>query len=464
MNFKNKRLLINENDRDYIKRLYGLIKEADETEYDYSFKEKVTFPAGYYSRKFMKADDVISRLEEIINKLAKNKYVDDEGKAVLMGPEYQNQMVVITSSGESQIPNNDNERGGTRLDVGELGKFRSNTINEFVKEYILKRLGDVSNLQIKTSVIEPKIGETPYAGLTYLQGLTDCGITKVKNLTSNPANCTKAVRQKTMDLKKLYDSEQFIEIFVGLKTIKSFKPIDMPIKRGQLSVQPREFSPPKLTSCFTNMKIKIDYTKDLGYHKCNSAVYEVYLNGEQLMRNDGKSYASLNNNGLLDNAGFSFKNYKNGEKWIKSNDEAGERFNTFDVSPELAKKLSDKVNQDGTTPQESFKLELKCKNLVNFVKYDDLTKEGPLAVTSDGYLLDKSNKWNKTQNLWSDREWGFGCHGREGKEGGVGSITVINGNGGVQKYKRFTPVGNNEMKAVLVTDPCKGEQGTKLEA
>ncbi len=43
MNFKNKRLLINDNDRDYIKRLYGLIKEADETEYDYSFKEKVTF-------------------------------------------------------------------------------------------------------------------------------------------------------------------------------------------------------------------------------------------------------------------------------------------------------------------------------------------------------------------------------------------------------------------------------------
>ena len=97
------------------------------------------------------------------------------------------------------------------------------------------------------------------------------------------------------------------------------------------------------------------------------------------------------------------------------------------------------------------------------MKYDDLTKEGPLAVTSDGYLLDKSNKWNKTQNLWSDREWGFGCHGREGKEGGVGSITVINGNGGVQKYKRFTPVGNNEMKAVLVTDPCKGEQGFRFQ-
>lgn len=462
MSYNNKRLLINENDRDYIKKLYGLIKEADEPEYDYSFKEKVTFPAGYYSRKFMKADDVISRLEEIINKLAKNKYVDDEGKAVLMGPEYQNQMVVITSSGESQIPNNDNERGGTRLDVGELGRFRSNTINEFVKDYILKRLGDVSNLQIKTSVIEPKIGVTPYAGLNYLQGLTDCGITKVKNLTPNPANCTKSVRQKTMDLKKLYDSEQFVEIFVGLNTTKSIKPIDMPIKRGQLSVPPGEFSPPNLTSCFTNMKIKIDYTKDLGYHKCNSAVYEVYVNGEKLMRDDGKSYASLNNNGLLDNAGFTFKKAGGGKKWIESNDSAGERFNTFVVSPELAKKLADKVSQDGTKPQESFNLKLMCKNLAEFVKYDDLTKEGPLALSPDGYLAYKKMKWDG--KLWDDEEWGFGCHGRKGKEGGVGSITIINGNGGEQKYKKFTPVGKDEMKSVLVTDPCKGVQGTRLEA
>ena len=458
MNSK-KKLLITEDDREYIKKLYGLIKEVDEPEYNYSFKERITFPAGYYSEARMDKEVLESKLEEIINKIAKNKYVDDEGTPVLMGPEYQNYLKVVTSSGESQIPNYDNERGDDinriKLDSGELGYFRSNTINNYVKKYITDRLGDIPNLQIITEIVDPIIGSTPAPDLDYYQGLVDCGLAKFKNL-SKKGSC----KQSTLDTKKVYDDEQFVEIFVGLKTTKNYKPIDMPIKRGSIE---RDVTPPNLKSCFTNMKIKIDYTKDLGYHKCNSAVYEVYVNGEKLMRDDGKPYASLNNNGLLDNAGFSFKNYKNGEKWIKSNDEAGERFNTFDVSPELAKKLSDKVNQDGTTPQESFKLELKCKNLVNFVKYDDLTKEGPLAVTSDGYLLDKSNKWNKTQNLWSDREWGFGCHGREGKEGGVGSITIINGNNGVQKYKRFTPVGNNEMKVVLVTDPCKGEQGFRFQ-
>jgi hypothetical protein len=454
MNLK-KRLLITEDDRKYIKKLYGLIKEADEPEYDYSFEEKITFPAGYYSNKYMERDVLDSKLDDLITKIAKNKYVDDEGTQVLMGPEYQNLLQVVTSSGESQIPNKDNEKGGADLNPGDLGYFRSNTINNYVKKYITDRLGDIPNLQILTDIVDPIIGNTSAPDLNYYQGLVDCGLAKFKNL-SKKGPC----KQSTLDVKKVYDDEQFVKIFVGLKTTKNYKPIDMPIKRGQLSVPPGEFSPPNLTSCFTNMKIKIDYTKDLGYHKCNSAVYEVYVNGEKLMRDDGKSYASLNNNGLLDNAGFTFKKAGGGKKWIESNDPAGERFNTFVVSPELAKKLADKVSQDGTKPQESFNLELKCKNLAEFVKYDDLTKEGPLALNSDGYLAYKKMKWDG--KLWDDQEWGFGCHGRKGKEGGVGSITIINGNGGEQKYKKFTPVGKDEMKSVLVADPCKGEQGIML--
>lgn len=450
MNLKNKRLLITEDDRKYIKKLYGLIKEAEEPEYDYSFEEKITFPAGYYSEKYMEKEVLETKLEEIINNISKNKYVDDEGTQVLMGPEYQNKLTVITSSGESQIPNKDNERGGVDLESGQLGKFRSNTINEFVRKYIFKRLGDISNLEINTEVVEPKIGETSAPDLTYYQGLVDCGLAKFKNF-SKKGPC----KQSTLDLKKVYDNEQFVKIFVGLKTTKNFQPINMPTKRGQLTVD-SDMVVKKITSCYTGMKIQVDFVKDQA-HKCNSAVFEVFLNGIKLNREDGKPYASLNNGGLLDNAGFSFKKAGGGRYYIQSNNPGGARYNTFIVSPNLAKEIVDKLKENGSLTSNNFNLEFECKNLVEYVKFQDIKAPGPLVLDKEKKLLYTSIRWDGKQ--WIDKEWGNGCHGNVE---GVGQITITNGNGDVQKFSKITPRGRNERINILVTDPCKGEQGVMV--
>jgi hypothetical protein len=52
-----------------------------------------------------------------------------------------------------------------------------------------------------------------------------------------------------------------------------------------------------LIECYENSEIKIFYGNPRKGHNCNKALYNVYANGIQLKRADGKNYASLNNVG-----------------------------------------------------------------------------------------------------------------------------------------------------------------------
>jgi hypothetical protein len=67
----------------------------------------------------------------------------------------------------------------------------------------------------------------------------------------------------------------------------------------------------EILDCFKDAKIQVNYTGT--GHKCNFAVYEIFVNGVKLKRTTGQDYASLNNKGDFDNA------EKKGEH----------RFNTF---------------------------------------------------------------------------------------------------------------------------------------
>jgi hypothetical protein len=67
----------------------------------------------------------------------------------------------------------------------------------------------------------------------------------------------------------------------------------------------------EIIDCFKDAKIQVNYTGQ--GHKCNFAVYEIFVNGVKIKRTTGQDYASLNNNGDFDDA------EKKGEH----------RFNTF---------------------------------------------------------------------------------------------------------------------------------------
>jgi len=56
----------------------------------------------------------------------------------------------------------------------------------------------------------------------------------------------------------------------------------------------------EILECFKDATIQVNYTGT--GHKCNYAVYEIYVNGVKLKRTTGQDYASLNNNGDFDNA------------------------------------------------------------------------------------------------------------------------------------------------------------------
>jgi len=82
----------------------------------------------------------------------------------------------------------------------------------------------------------------------------------------------------------------------------------------------------EILDCFKDAKIQVNYTGT--GHKCNFAVYEIYVNGVKLKRTTGQDYASLNNNGDFDDA------EKKGDK----------RYNTFIIDKITAVSFVNKDN------------------------------------------------------------------------------------------------------------------------
>ena len=120
----NRKILISESEKKHILSLYGLINEADEpvapqsqtTTSALKFDKSVNFAPGYYRLKgpvTTKAGvtynwDVDQTLNSDLEKIKEFLKKNPSGYIV----------EVNLYSGESKIPNNDNEKGGTR--VGKL--------------------------------------------------------------------------------------------------------------------------------------------------------------------------------------------------------------------------------------------------------------------------------------------------------------------------------------------------------
>jgi hypothetical protein len=203
-------------------------------------------------------------------------------------------------------------------------------------------------------------------------------------------------------------------------------------------------------TCISNMIVDITYKQD-GKHQCNNATYEVKLNGILLTRNDGKPYASLNNAGIFDNAGYkvqSKKIYKtiNNKKVettqniILSNNPGGTRTNRFVVDDTILSQLR-------STNISTLKLSFTCRNVSYFGLNDKSFPTEFWTDTAQGKLLNGSQLY-WVNNEFTQNQWKNGCHER------VGDIVITNGNGKSQNFDGASPKQKDEEIIFTEFDPC----------
>lgn len=385
-----KKFLITELEKKNILKQYGILSEVapttPTTPNQLVVDKRVVFPAGYYNESYILNTELPGEIKKIIEYLKVK-----QGKTFIVD--------ITVESGESKIPNTDKELN-KRVDVGYLSKMRANTINEYVNKSLAPFIGIGKIIPTAPKIIPTtlKIGETEWKGQPFCPSKSlpenDTQGYVCLDKTFNPGtgvlnNWYNGKDKLYGDIKGKYNQEQYIRVYIRVTEQDDAK------------------------KCLDNMVVEVNYT-NLGLkHKCNSAIYEIYIRGDKspktpgvlLYRNDGKQYASLNNNypDANKDGGPTLVNYDNDPKNNKG--VGGVRYNKFLISPEIAASLI----ADGST---SYIISAKCLN--------------PL----------------------SNKGWSGGCHK------GVGNIVITNGNGEKFPYDAITPNGKDEVKELLTINAC----------
>ncbi len=363
-----RRLIITEDERFDILRRYNLLSEQDEGPREpLTINKKVTFPGGYHSEKYL--TDLIPEVEKVKQYLQSGK-----GNAFIVDVEL--------SSGESQIPNKDVETKDEKgTEQGWLANKRQTTITTYITDQLQSFVTNGLLLSLPKFTINPiEIGQTPWVGQTFIQPNGEKYLCTEKEKLSGCITKFRACKTSTCkDIAAQYASEQYINVKLSLK---------------ELSTQKK---------CLDNMTIEVNYTR--GDHTCNSSVYKIFINNIQLTRDDGKPFASLNNDGINTNKELDY--YNNNPK------QGGARYNKFIVTPEIATELL----KGG---KNSFTISAMCWNPLNIY-----------------------------HSSWKD-----GCHK------GVGTIIVTNGNGEKFVYASSTPENRDETKTLVTINSC-GNKSTK---
>jgi len=389
------RLLISEEEKNYIKSLYNLTILKEQTEPptptssdELTIEKKIDFPAGYYNVSYL--EPLKPELDKIKNFLSSN-------------PNTSYVVSLNIKSGESKIPNTDNESPAKEpLPQGELSKRRSETITNYVSDY-WGSVG-ITNSNLIPGPVDAVIGETEWVGQEFcpsnsLKSSDEIGrecLNRNFNPKNGKPNWFNGKDNLYKEIKSKYDTEQFV--YITIRVVKE-----------QTSLEP----------CLDGMEIQVNYVKP-GGHFCNSSVYEIYINGNLLNRDeDGRPYASLNNgisndefNGGKDRLGrkkvftpSDIEYYDNSITWNGKANKGGDRFNTFTISTELAKRLS-------STGENVFEISAICRNPTN------------------------------------QKAFKGGCHTD------VGKINIINGLGVTEEYTISTPNKRDETKLLVTIDAC----------
>lgn len=289
----NRKLLISEQEKRSILSLYGLIREEDQpvTQETQSsglkFDKTINFAPGYYKNKkepittksgvynFDFDVTLKSELEKIKEFLKKNPtgYVVE----------------VNLYSGESQIPNNDNELGGSPVNPGYLTEKRMTSLKEYLNPIFESwKTEGITKTDFKINE-KPLPGQTPWVGTPFCP-----------KETKDPRTCSPTYYKKVADkdpvaleYKAKYDAEQKFRVVIEVKKI------DTPVATGGTPTVTGKTSTDNVTEdCVSGLEIVV-YVKS---HGCQNAEYLVYANNTLLTNLVGGNTANLNNSNSKLNA------------------------------------------------------------------------------------------------------------------------------------------------------------------
>ena len=239
----------------------GILKEEESTG-NLSVEKTINFKPGFYSNS---QTDVITKkpvtegLESELVKIKEFLKKNPEGYIVR----------AVLESGESRIPNTDNEMGRKRVEPGYLSNkrmdtlesFLSNTFKEWKKEGILK--GD-----FKVEKKDPKIGETVWVGQPF------CPKEKRKPDDPEGYKCSRVYYDnidKYKSQQDKYTSEQYLKVIMGVEKV------GVDSKKSE--------------QCLNGLKVDIKFAK----HNCNNAEYFLVANNTPLFTIEGGMTANGSN-------------------------------------------------------------------------------------------------------------------------------------------------------------------------
>ena len=287
-----RKLLITEDEKKHILSLYGLIKEDPDPVSETStsaikIDKTINFAPGYYRHKgpvTTKAGttydwDVDKTLKDELQKIREFLKNNPTGYIVEAN----------LYSGESKIPNNDNELGGTQVKENYLNEARLNSLKSYLNPiFELWKTEGITKTDFKINEYK-KIGDTKWVDTPFCPANT----TDERACTTTYFTQLKAGTQTAKDYKAKYDAEQYFRVVIEVKKVDDPKSQVLPSESGDTVSE----------GCATGLEVVV-YVKT---HQCQNAEYLVYANNTLLTNLAGGFTANLNNaDGKLTAAKFNF--------------------------------------------------------------------------------------------------------------------------------------------------------------
>lgn len=277
-----RKLLITEDDKKHILSLYGLIKEepdpiSETSTSAFKIDKTINFAPGYYRHK----GPVTTKTGAIYDWDVDNELNVDLQKIREFLKNNPTGYVVEANlySGESRIPNSDNEKGATPVKEGYLNDARLNSLKSYLNPiFELWKTEGITKTDFKINEYK-KIGDTKWVDTPFCPANT----TNERSCTTTYFAQLKAGNQTAKDYKTKYDAEQYFRVIIEVKKVDDPKPPELPSDSGDTVSE----------GCATGLEVVI-YVKS---HNCQNAEYLVYANNTLLTNLSGGFTANLNNAG-----------------------------------------------------------------------------------------------------------------------------------------------------------------------
>lgn len=321
-----RQLLITEEERSGILKMYGLISEAIDPNTGGTIRIDNYYKNGWYS---LDATDTKSG-KTIKDQL--NQGLLEVRNFIIKHPD--SIVSVKFVSQESAIPNKDNEgkEGGDFLEVNGLSKLRKKYLEPYISEYFnsLKSQGVIkSSVQVPPLQYEEVKPVTPWVGTSFCP--TNSTIQQQRSTcVQKYRDGIKQNNTEILGYKAKYDGEQksYIEI-----TVKIAPPVTTSTTTNPGS------------DCLTDMEITVWVPR----HQCQNAEFFFFANNTLLFNTEGGNTTNLNNDDSQRTVGgVKLKaeqlnpgyGYLYTQKYGTDGNVGGQRYDTFKVTAEQSKQIT----------------------------------------------------------------------------------------------------------------------------